>query len=304
MEEVCFSYGDDEGEITCGGGYCDIPEYGIECFEIIAYEDPNCSDQYNSGSGPGTYTGPGGGGGSGSGSGGLPTLLPEDELIRKDPSFQGTNTDCIYEKLKSIDGFKDLASKFEGLGTEFDIKLKIGQTQSSTANAETWYKGVGQPIEITFNQTKMNRSALQVARTIVHEMVHAEMSRAINTSNPTEVELDFRETFNAYVMMYRGTGDQQHNAMANEWVTGMGSILSEVHQKLDPAGYDAFKNIYYPYGIPDHFYKSVAWEGLSGTLAWDLMQNITASPPLTSPRDVINQDLNNAGSGRKDCIPN
>ncbi|MEB2781124.1 hypothetical protein U3A58_12040 [Algoriphagus sp. C2-6-M1] len=82
MEEVCFSYGDDEGEITCGGGYCDIPEFGIECFDIIAYEDPACSDQYNPGSGPGTYTGPTGptpGGGSGSGSGGGgPTLLPDD----------------------------------------------------------------------------------------------------------------------------------------------------------------------------------------------------------------------------------
>jgi hypothetical protein len=77
MEEICINFGDDE-EMDCSSGICELPEFGIECFDIIAYEDPNCSDQYNPGSGPGTYTGPGGGGGSGSGSGGggsnLPTL--------------------------------------------------------------------------------------------------------------------------------------------------------------------------------------------------------------------------------------
>ncbi len=232
--------------------------------------------------------------------GGLPTLLPEDQIF-KDPSFEGTTADCIYEKLKSIEGFGGLASKFEGLGTEFDVKLKIGQTQNNTVNAETRYKGVGQPIEITFNQGKMNRSAIQVGRTIVHEMVHAEMYRAINAANPTEVELDFRETFNAYVMMYRGSGDQQHNAMANEWVTEMGSILSDVHQQLDPARSNSFKNLFYPNGIPDHFYESLAWEGLEGTLAWNLMQNITAPSTMVSPKDVIAQDLRNAEAGLKNC---
>ncbi|MEB2787369.1 hypothetical protein, partial [Algoriphagus persicinus] len=95
MEEVCFSYGDDEGEITCGGGYCDIPEFGIECFYIIAYEDPACSDQYNPGSGPGTYTGPAGsGGGSGTGSGGGgPTIQPLLEDLLYDKPFALLDSD-------------------------------------------------------------------------------------------------------------------------------------------------------------------------------------------------------------------
>ncbi|MCH7415906.1 hypothetical protein MM213_20565, partial [Belliella sp. R4-6] len=54
--------------------------------------------------------------------------------IKKDSTFIGTTADCIYEKLKSIDGFKDLASGFEGLGTEFDVALKIGATQNASAN--------------------------------------------------------------------------------------------------------------------------------------------------------------------------
>jgi hypothetical protein len=75
MEEMCFSYGDDNEQMDCSTGICELPEHlvEVECIDVIAYEDPNCSDQYNPGSGPGTYTGPTGpvpGGGSGSGSGG------------------------------------------------------------------------------------------------------------------------------------------------------------------------------------------------------------------------------------------
>jgi hypothetical protein len=227
----------------------------------------------------------------------------EEEII-KDPSFVGTTADCIYEKLKSIDGFKELASGFDGLGTEFDVVLKIGATQDASANGQAWWRGPNQPIEITFNEAKMNRSALEVARTIVHEMVHAEMYRAINTTNPTEMELDFRETFNAYVMMYRGSADQQHNLMADEWVTKMGEILKDVHQMLDPIGYNTFKNVYYPNGIPDHFYESVSWIGLKETIAWNLMKNVTTPDPIKSPYEIIMQDLYNAEGGLKDCINN
>lgn len=225
----------------------------------------------------------------------------DDEII-KHPSFVGTTADCIYEKLKSIDGFKDLASGFEGLGTEFDVVLKIGATQNSSANGQAWWRGSNQPIEITFNEDRMNRSALEVARTIVHEMVHAELYRAINTTNPTEKELDFRETFNTYVMMYRGSADQQHNLMADEWVTKMGEILKDVHQMLDPDGYNTFKDTFYPNGIPDHFYKSVAWEGLTDTIAWDLMKNVTTTPPVKSPYEIIKQDIENVRQGRKICL--
>jgi len=235
---------------------------------------------------------------------GLGDGLEEEDQIIKDLSFKGTTADCIYEKLLSINGFKELASEFDGLGTEFDVELKIGATQNASANGQTWWRGPNQPIEITFNEANINRSALEVARTIVHEMVHAEMYRAINTTNPSEVELDFRETFNAYVMMYKGSADQQHNLMADEWVTKMGEILKDVHQILDPNGYNSFKNYYYPNGIPDHFYKSVAWEGLTDTIAWNLMKNITTTPPIKSPLEIIEQDLRNARSGLGNCINN
>ena len=116
--------------------------------------------------------------------------------------------------------------------------------------------------------------------------------------------MEFRETFNTYVMMYRGPGDQQHNLMANEWVTEMGKILNDVHQMLDPDGYNKFKNYYYPNGIPKRFYESVAWEGLTDTIAWELMKSITTTPPIKSPLEIIEQDLRNARSGLGNCTNN
>lgn len=294
-----------------------LPEFEITCTTVF---DWSCPPPLNLGSpGDNGSGGFGGGGNDGSKPKGDEKLceplfedcipfpgdeltpdFPDDQII-KDPSFEDTTADCIYEKLKSIDGFKELASKFEGLGTEFDVVLKIGATRDPKANGQAWWRGPDKPIEITFNEANMNRSALEVARTIVHEMIHAELYRAINTLNPTEKELEFRETFNTYVLMYRGPGDQQHNLMADKWVTEMGKILNDVHQLLDPDGYNTFKNYYYPNNIPKRFYESVAWDGLQGTIAWNLMKNITTTPPIKSPYDIIKQDLYNAEAGRKDC---
>jgi hypothetical protein len=96
MEEICINFGDDE-EMDCSSGTCVLPEFGIECFDIIAYEDPACSDQYNPGSGPGTYTGPEGGSGSGSGGGMVPQVdrLFEISMVGLSPCHQALINDLI-----------------------------------------------------------------------------------------------------------------------------------------------------------------------------------------------------------------
>jgi hypothetical protein len=96
MEEICINFRDDE-EMDCSSGTCVLPEFGIDCFDIIAYEDPNCSDQYNPGSGPGTYTGPEGGSGSGSGGGMVPQVdrLFEISMVGLSPCHQALINDLI-----------------------------------------------------------------------------------------------------------------------------------------------------------------------------------------------------------------
>ncbi|REG76923.1 hypothetical protein C8N25_1483 [Algoriphagus antarcticus] len=296
LEEICFNFGDDE-EMDCSSGTCVLPEFGIECFDIIAYEDPACSDQYNPRSGAGTYTGPGGGGGSGSGSGGLPTLLPEEEIIRRDPSFQGTNTDCILGKLLAINGFQKVAQNFQGVGSEFDVILKIGATQSSTASGQTQWMGSNQPIEITFNNTYVGRSALEVSRTVIHEMLHAEFYRALNTQSPTPTDLSFKATFEQYTNQFSGSEAVHHNLMADKYVGYIADVLQQLHPQLGGAAYANYMNYPggYPDGIPSGFYEALAWQGLkeAGVKGWgDLSGEEQAE---------INKHLFKAELGRKSC---
>ncbi len=196
--------------------------------------------------------------GTGGGGGG------EKFQIIKDPSFKETTADCIYEKLLSINGFKDLASKFKGLGTEFDVLLKIGPTLKPTSNGQTSYKGPNQPIEITFNQDRINRSALEVARTIVHEMIHAEMFRALNTQGLADSDLSFKETFEEYTRQFFGDEDIHHSYMADYWVDKMADMLELIHPQLGKSSFEDHMNYSggYPNGIPKDFYKAIAWEGL------------------------------------------
>ena len=167
--------------------------------------------------------------------------------IIKDPSFKETTADCIYEKLLSINGFKDLASKFKGLGTEFDVLLKIGPTLKPTSNGQTSYKGPNQPIEITFNQDRINRSALEVARTIVHEMIHAEMFRALNTQGLADSDLSFKETFEEYTRQFFGDEDIHHSYMADYWVDKMADMLELIHPQL---GYLGLNDFLSPWAYP------------------------------------------------------
>jgi hypothetical protein len=221
----------------------------------------------------------------------------EKVQIIKDPSFKETTADCIYEKLLSINGFKDLASKFKGLGTEFNVILKIGPTQRATANGQTWYKGPNQPIEITFNKDRINRSALEVARTIVHEMIHAEMFRALNTQGLADSDLSFKETFEEYTRQFFGDEDIHHNYMADYWVNKMADMLELIHPQLGKSSLEDYMNYSggYPNGVPKDFYKAIAWEGLmdEDVRAWNTKS--------VEQKDQIEFHLEKAKYGTESC---
>jgi hypothetical protein len=191
--------------MSCFGSWQDFPLYGISG-GIAAPESVYSVNCYFTGGGSvagipydgGPDYGSGGAGGS-SGNEGNPTgsqsndesnsfcrdnqciPFPEerDEII-KDPSFQGTNADCIFEKLKSINGFNQVSGRFDGVTSELDVVFKIGATEDPKATGQTqWMGSTSIPIEITLNSNLMGRSALEVARTILHEMIHAEIYGAI-----------------------------------------------------------------------------------------------------------------------------
>lgn len=224
--------------------------------------------------------------------------LEEDDQIILDASFvEDENAECIWDKLMQIHGFQKIAGQFAGVKSEFDVVLKIGQTANSSATAQTQWMGNNSPIEITFNQNQMGRSALEVARTVLHEMLHADFYRAINTHSPTLSDISFKETFEEYTRQYAGDGAIHHNLMADRYINYMANILQEIHPQL---GGDAFSDYMnypggYPNGIPRAFYEALAWDGLR------LVEIKGWTNKTETEKSNIQMHINNAQSGRKSC---
>jgi len=108
-------------------------------------------------------------------------------------------------------------------------------------------------IEIN-NSMAQGNSALDVARTILHEYIHADIFRKLYTKIPApNGVLDFKSTYEAY--------GNQHSAMADIYLSSMAQALKEFHKNAFP---DDIKNYtdYYGEGPSDAFYNALAWGGL------------------------------------------
>lgn len=258
------------------------------------------------------YNYPGSGGGGATGTIGssddievkVPPLPPARVVIQLDDSFRQNRREvCLLNKLRDNGYFEAMASKFEGVSPGIELKLFLTSLGNPSINGQAQWRGKGRPMHITINEQNFHtRSSLEVARTILHEMLHADFYRALNTSDPDGQDMQFRDTFDSYVKMYMGTGDQHHNLMANEYLDVMADILADIHKSLDYAEFSEFMKDVYPNGIPKSFYKSLAWEGLDGTIAFQLMKNMKLPPPLKSEYDKykLNKDfIRNYGT--KNC---
>ena len=114
---------------------------------------------------------------------------------------------------------------------------------------------VNNVIEIHVSSTQANqRSALSVARTLLHEYIHADIFRKLETRTNTIFELNFRSIFEQYE-------EDHHKTMAALYVESMRDALRNFHQTALTADYNAYVNYF---GTPpnDFFYEALAWQGL------------------------------------------
>ena len=280
--------------VSAGGVTTEHYETGIvmECSGgSIAHQDTPVIYDYSPPTGIGDY---GGVGGTTSNTGiinYIPPPIPAPVIkISVDETFRkNMKAICLLNKLRENEYFERMAQQFEGVYPDINLTLFLNDLPPSI-NGQAQWMGDGKNIHITINQMRLtDRSSLEVARTLLHEMIHADFYRAVKTKYPSYNDLMFQNTFNQYVIRYQGSADQHHNLMAERYIDVMAGILEEIHKKLD---YNAFalamKNVY-PNGIPKSFYKSLAWEGLTGTTAFKLMEKITVHPPLRSPNDLRNE---------------
>lgn len=158
-----------------------------------------------------------------------------------------------------------------------NVVLKVGEIpkrpgQMTAANAETNDDLGPYHIQITINKDRVNLSSLELARIILHEMIHAELFVANFHKGGSPIDGDFEANFNTYIQKYYPDGNAviHHNYMAENMVNNMSIVLSLIHSNLgklqflnDPNVKNAFPN-----GLPSDFYKGLAWSGLQATDMW------------------------------------
>ncbi|WP_139225557.1 hypothetical protein [Flavobacterium succinicans] len=197
---------------------------------------------------------------------------------------------CIYDKLmNSNSGFKNAIQKFDG---EFPVShLKFINTTSLPNNINaTTHPPLNYLITIEVNDNNLSRPNLSIARTLIHETIHAEMFRKIlsilenggDLNGLTIDEWNQKLSNGDYLGIYDyysrfGINGMQHKQMAAHYRTTISDYLKEFQP-----------------GLSESIYASLAWEGLKGTTSWNLL-------PL-SEKNAINVIIANfEQAGSEDC---
>jgi hypothetical protein len=132
---------------------------------------------------------------------------------------------------------------------------------------------------IEINGNNLDRPNLDIARTIVHETIHAEMFRKLlsaaqkgelNTDEWTQAEIvqyiknmqnDFPGIYHFYYLQYKKYGEGwDHEQMAGYYRGYMVNLLKQ----FDPSQ-------------PEELYEAMAWEGLKGTEIWNSLSSAEKS---------------------------
>ncbi|MFJ1322842.1 hypothetical protein ACILDT_07500 [Capnocytophaga canis] len=198
------------------------------------------------------------------------TEIEDDGYIIDEIIDQITNEKikCLHDKLRNgnNDYVKEIFSKFEGNGTEFDIVIKSEPRVRDSKGIERSSKGItwrdGKTINIRISETfATGAPALELAKTIFHEYIHADIFRKLKTKddeNLPEIK-SFRETYDEYTKKF--SKEKQHEYMAKHYVKVMSDALKKFHQDFFP---DDITNYEKHMGekVSDKLYEALAWIGL------------------------------------------
>lgn len=176
-------------------------------------------------------------------------------------------TKCIFKKLlNSSTGFKGMIQKFDGDFPVSHLKLFLRNDLPLSSNART-SPPKNYVINVGLNPNKFNRPNLSIARTIIHEVIHAEMFRKMislaNNNGSIDKNLirsmlansDYPGMFDYFSRF--GVNNFQHNLMGEHYITTMKDVLKEFQP-----------------GLPEDIYTALAWTGLKNTVSWNNLSDV------------------------------
>ncbi|MFP2995479.1 hypothetical protein ABN763_06195 [Spongiivirga sp. MCCC 1A20706] len=166
------------------------------------------------------------------------------DQILKDSSFENSKADCVYEKLKAnSSGFAGAIRNFDGDFPVAHLKFTIDNSLPNTTNAQTSVPSQFL-IQISINgNTLSNRTVLGLARTLIHETIHAEMYRKVKSVNNQISITDFPGIYDYYT---RHIKNWQHQQMANHYI----DVIADMLQMFDGNS------------KPRQYYEDISWVGL------------------------------------------
>ena len=210
------------------------------------------------------------------------------EIVKIIDSLTG-KAKCVYKKMVDnnnninwiLENFKDGDKP-----SEFNLIFQMSTTLGSLTNASTVKIGNTFIIKINSNRAENINTTLTIARTIIHEGIHARLREFASREGSNEVS--FPGVYE-YYREYNKNWD--HQQMADHYR----STISEGLKQFDNAQHT------------DKFYEALAWEGLSEIKDANGIQNIIFTEAWkelssTEQYQILQIITDEKENGNKTCI--
>ena len=198
--------------------------------------------------------------------------------------------DCVYQKM--VDNKNNINWILENFNdgdtpSQFNLKLVMSTTLGNETNASTIKSGNTFIIKINAN-TLSSRTTLGLARTVIHEGIHARLREFLFRKGGTVSKNDFPGVYE-YYRIYQDNWDHQQ--------------MADFYRGTIAKGLKQFDNGQHT----DQFYDDMAWEGLANivdannrpneiyTEAWKKLTD-------TEQNRIKNTIANEKSNGNKTCV--
>jgi len=218
-----------------------------------------------------------GGGGSGSFGGGNPsqnmcvidcdnnfteptinTQIMTGDIIITEEFADNPKLNCVFEKLNDTGTFRSLIGEFAGESTHFDLKFDVGNLGNTTLGILDDDNPEDSTLfRIVIDRENLDRLPIEIAVTLLHEAMHAEMRRflhAYQAENSTSLPGfpgDITSDWKLFVEL-SFDGDNPFEQAEHE-------VMAARYIPIIVKGLKAFDNN----NLTDDEYTALAWQGLS-----------------------------------------
>lgn len=213
----------------------------------------------------------------------LDLLLNSLYKIKVDTSIvNNQKANCIYTKLGGNRVFQELINDFDKSSSSLNLTFVLGSTPpyNGLTRSAPPYKDV----TIIIDKVKLEaRRTVEVARTFLHEALHAKIFADLSKVGGYENlnKDNFPELFDAYVF-YKTNGQKDaldrvhHEYIAKKYI----DIIAAGLQQFDT------RNVNNPDLNIDH-YRALAWEGLTETYLWEHLMTQEQKDKIKMDRQFI-----------------